>query len=72
MCQNNKPTAQQLAKFAEINALSESAFDRRCSSYNNCATCPIALHISTNKHRCTYGLGEMELRFLISSSDCDY
>ena len=71
----HEPTEQQLAKFNEINALSEASFERRCADYNNCSICPIAIHqylVSTTKHRCTYGLSEMEFRLLMSSADCDY
>ena len=68
----HEPTAEQMAKFYEINALTESVWDRRCTAYNNCATCPMAIHQSTTKHRCTYGLSEMEFRLLMSSADCDY
>ena len=67
-----EPTAQQLQKFNEINALSESTFERRCAVYNNCVLCPFALHMGLTKHRCTYGLSEMEFRLLMSSADCDY
>lgn len=69
---NNKPTEQQLAKFAEINAMSDPAFDRRCASYNNCALCPMAIHQSVTKSRCTYGMSEMEFQLLMSSAECDY
>lgn len=72
MCQNNKPTEQQLSKFIEVNALSEETFNRRCASYNNCAICPMAIHLSFTKSRCTYGLSEMEFQLLMMSSDCDY
>lgn len=72
MCQNNQPTEQQLAKFAEINAMSETTFNRRCASYNNCALCPIAIHLSATKNRCTYGLSEMEFMLLMSTAECDY
>ena len=70
-----EPDEQQLAKFHEINAMSESAWERRCVYYNNCSICPMAIHqhlLSTTKHRCTHGLSEMEFRLFMSDADCDY
>ena len=72
MCQDNKLTEQQLIKFNEVNAMPEAAFNRRCASYNNCALCPMAIHLSATQNRCTYGMSEMEFRLILSSADCDY
>ena len=70
-----EPTEQQLAKFNEINALSDSTWERRCVDYNNCSICPMAIHqylLSRTKHTCTHGLSEMEFRLIMSSADCDF
>lgn len=70
-----EPTEQQLRKFHEINALSESAWEKQCVSCDNCSICHMAIHqylLSRTKHTCTYGLSEMEFRLMMSSADCDY
>ena len=70
-----EPTAEQLSKFAEINAMPHEDWEKRCIYYDDCSICPIAIHqylLSTTKHRCTYGMSEMEFQLIMSCADCDY
>ena len=63
---------QYLQKFNEVNDLAEEVFERRCLEYNNCAICPMALHVGLSHNRCTYGMSEMEFQLIVSHNDCDY
>ena len=70
-----EPDAHQLAKFYNINSLPDKDWELRCLEYDDCSICPMAIHqylLSTTKHRCTYGLSEMEFRILMSDADCEY
>lgn len=71
----HEPDEHQLEKFNEVNAMTDSVWERRCAYYNDCSICPMAIHqylLSTTKHRCTRGLSEMEFRLFMTSADCEY
>ena len=57
-------------KFRMINELTHSYFTEHCN--DDCASCPIALHIANSSHRCTYGMSEMEFSCIVAVADCEY
>lgn len=70
-----EPTEEQLAKFRQINAMSERHKTLQCVYYDDCSICPFAIHkwlLSTEAHHCTCGISEEEFRTLMSDADCEY
>lgn len=70
-----EPTEEQLEKFHRVNEAPEWIHDAACVNYNDCASCPIAIHqwlISTEIHHCTYGMTEEKFRTIMFDADCSY
>lgn len=70
-----EPTEAQLTKFHQTNEMPEWVWEMICMDYNDCSTCPVAIHqwlLSTEKHTCTRGITEEKFRALMSSADCEY